>query len=192
MQKSIILVGIKHCGKSTQGELLSRTLSLPFFDTDSVITSLEGRTPREIFSTDGASAFYEAELRAVRHILQLLQSKNEAAVIATGGGICNNEAAVEELKKMGTIVFLCAEEKTACDRIVREITFFQDGTLKGAPAYIAEKNPKSQEDVRQIFHNFYSERTKKYKSLADITVFMQNAAKQVNTNAILEKIRGLS
>ena len=35
--KSIILMGIKHCGKSTQGRLLGGMLSLPFMDTDDVI-----------------------------------------------------------------------------------------------------------------------------------------------------------
>ena len=38
--KSIILVGIKHCGKSTQGKALSKKLSFDFYDTDSVIEEL--------------------------------------------------------------------------------------------------------------------------------------------------------
>ena len=48
--KTIVLMGIKHCGKSTQGKIISQKLGLPFYDTDDVITLLTGKTPREIYT----------------------------------------------------------------------------------------------------------------------------------------------
>ena len=40
MNKSIILLGIKHSGKSTQGLLLSKELNCPWVDIDEKITEL--------------------------------------------------------------------------------------------------------------------------------------------------------
>lgn len=188
MQKSVILVGIKHCGKTTQGELLAKELTLPFFDTDRVITELAGASPRAIFSMYGKDAFCKIEYTAIQYISFKLMCEQSAAVIATGGGICNNPPAIETVRSLGPIVFLCAEEKTAADRIVRELCIHQDGTIENAPSYIAEKNPHTEEDVRAIFHEFYTERTQKYHALADVTVCMQNAPKHVNTEAILEAL----
>ena len=36
----IILMGIKHCGKSTQGRILSEKLNYNFYDVDDVILEL--------------------------------------------------------------------------------------------------------------------------------------------------------
>ena len=47
---SIVLMGIKHCGKSTQGRIISKKLSVPFFDTDDVILEMTGKTPRQIYT----------------------------------------------------------------------------------------------------------------------------------------------
>ena len=53
-------MGIKHCGKSTQARLLSRHYSVPSFDTDDLITEITGKTPREIYSSEGKEAFMKA------------------------------------------------------------------------------------------------------------------------------------
>ena len=37
LSKSIILIGIKHSGKSTQGKELAKHFGTSFFDTDDVI-----------------------------------------------------------------------------------------------------------------------------------------------------------
>ena len=66
--KSIILMGIKHCGKSTQAKLVAKELKMPVFDTDSLIEESTGFSPREIFSLKGEGAFKEAELEACRFL----------------------------------------------------------------------------------------------------------------------------
>ncbi|MBQ7166675.1 MAG: shikimate kinase, partial [Treponema sp.] len=45
----IILIGIKHCGKSTQARLLSRELGAASYDTDDIIGDMTGKSPREIY-----------------------------------------------------------------------------------------------------------------------------------------------
>ena len=178
-------MGIKHCGKTTQGKLLSKHFSCPFFDTDDEVTALTGKTPRELYSELGKDAFLEAEKNACKRLAEKL-SGSERAVIATGGGICNNPDALAELHKIGTFLFLNADEKTASDRIVREIAYDAVGSMKNLPAYIAKENPKNVQDVRAIFHNFYIERQKLYQAVCDIEIKLEHSAsKSENTKKIL-------
>ena len=184
---SIILLGIKHCGKTTQGKLLSKHFGCPFFDTDDEITALTGKSPRQIYSEQGKEAFLAAEKNACENLVKKLSSKE--SVIATGGGICNNSDALEALHKIGKFVFLNADEKTAANRIVWEIKYDSDGSMKNLPAYIANKNPKNVAEVRAIFHDFYEERQKIYKKLCDVEVKLEHSAtKQENMEKILNSL----
>lgn len=183
---ALILIGIKHCGKSSVGKILSERLSVPFYDTDSVICKMTGKTPREIFAQNGEDAFKKAEQDACKKIVAELGEK-KSAVIATGGGICNNKIALEELKSLGKFLFLFVNEETAFSRIAKEISV-QDGKLCNLPAFIAKKNPQNMQDVRLIFHEFYEERTKLYKKIADIHVSVGNSSVQQNAERILALI----
>ena len=185
---SIILMGIKHCGKSTQANLIAKKLNLPSYDTDTVMEKLSGKKPRELYVQDGQEEFMRWEKEACSHIQAELAEKGTDAVIATGGGICCNEEAVAVLKTMGRLVFLVASEKTAADRIVREASVDSDGKLKDIPAYIARKNPQTLDDVRKIFHEFYLERTEMYSRICDVAVRMENLPKIQNTNRILKSM----
>lgn len=201
MKKSarpIILCGIKHCGKSTQGKRIAAALGLDFYDTDDLIFKQCGMDARAIYKSQGKDAFMAAELKACEYLRDTLNggqaqdasavsSAAKCAVIATGGGICQNEPAAALLKKLGTIVYLEVQEITAAGRIVREARFLPDGTIQNLPAYIANKNPADQKEVRAIFHDFYEERTKKYRSLADITIQAQGSRSQ-NTKKILSAL----
>ncbi|MBP5284041.1 MAG: shikimate kinase [Treponema sp.] len=187
--KSIILTGIKHCGKSTQARLVSRELNLESYDTDDVIKEITGRTPRQIYVSDGAEGFMKAEKEACLELEKRLDGK--AAVIATGGGICNNPAALEILRRTGTIVFIDVDEETACDRIIDEIVIDVEG-MKNLPAYIAAKNPENLDDVRKIFHDFYTERRKVYSQLADVTISAEKKSKAKNCEMIISTIKSRS
>ncbi len=182
--KNVILLGIKHCGKSTQGKLLSSRLSLPFFDTDDMIFELTKKTPREIYASDGKEAFLKAEAEACR----VLSKKSERFVAATGGGFCTNDEAVSILKPCGLFVFLEADEKTAGDRIVREIKISEDGKMSNLPAYIKSENPSSIEEVRAIFHRFFEERTALYRSICDVCVKMLPVSKEENLLRIVHAL----
>lgn len=178
-------MGIKHCGKSTQGRLLAKHFACPFFDTDDLIEERSGMSPREIYSTYGKERFLQEEAEACRF---LSETKQEFCVIATGGGICNNPVALEHLKKIGTFIFLNSDESIACGRIIREIHILENGTLENLPAYIAKENPSSIDDVRKSFHNFYAERQKIYEQIADVKVDMKAASRSENMNEILKAL----
>jgi shikimate kinase len=180
----LILLGIKHSGKSTLGKLLASRLRVLFFDTDAVITRQTGKSPRELYLTEGEAAFMRAEADACGYLDALLKERNQAAVIATGGGVCNNPQAVTLLQGMGMLIYLNVSEKTAANRIVGRIQPIPEGGLAGIPAYIARENPQTIDDVRQIFHRFYEERTARYAVLADKTFSPQDMPPEENARLL--------
>ena len=186
--KSLVLMGIKHCGKTTQGKLLAQKLNLPFYDTDDLITKEYKKTPREIYNEGGKAEFMKAEAAVCKKLCESLKQEQNNCVIATGGGICDNTEALDALHDIGIFIFLCAEEETAANRIVREIKTEKDGTLTNLPSYIAKKSPSSLLEVRKIFHDFYTERVKIYSSIADVSIQMKNAPKEENLSLILKGI----
>ena len=186
---SIILMGIKHCGKSTQGRIISKKLSVPFFDTDDVVFEMTGKTPRQIYTELGNEGFQEAEEKACSFLLEKINSSAEKnAVIATGGGICGNTKALDVLKKIGTFVFVKTPERIASFRVLREISVAQDGTLLNVPAFIAKKNPRSVADAKKIFHDFFIERECIYEQLADVVIDMSSSSKEANAAKIIESV----
>ena len=139
----------------------------------------------------GKEAFMKAEAKACQYLKEKIDALPETgikAVIATGGGICNNQAAVDILKSAGILVFLNSDEETAVSRIIREIKIESNGSLSNLPAYIAVENPKSLNDVRISFHKFYVARQSIYNSLCNVTVNMKPVTKSENRDAIIDAL----
>jgi shikimate kinase len=65
----VVLVGFMGAGKSTVGRMVARRLGVAFADSDDVITSRTGCTPREIFAANGEAAFRALEREVVRDLV---------------------------------------------------------------------------------------------------------------------------
>lgn len=106
MAWGIILMGIKHCGKSTQGRMLGKDLGAPFYDTDTVIKKISGKSPREIFLEEGKDGFMEKEKDACFAIAQEIEEKQiKKVVIATGGGNLQQSEGFGNIKTFGNLCF---------------------------------------------------------------------------------------
>jgi len=165
--KNIILLGIKHSGKSTVGKALAKKTSFSFYDVDSVIEEKNGLSVRALYLERGENGFKTAETAAVRSILESVHSANQQGkcIISTGGGICCNPDAVSLLKEHGLFVFLDVSEEVSVSRII------ENSRKSGSyPAYISRHNPKNEQDVKEIYHSFYLERVLLYQNLADISI----------------------
>ena len=82
----IFLVGMMGSGKTTVGQMLANELSLPFFDTDEILTSIEDRSIPEIFSQNGEEYFRSLEKELIDNW------KISDGIVATGGGLpCFND-----------------------------------------------------------------------------------------------------
>ena len=100
-KKNLVLIGMPGSGKSTLGRMVAKELSVPFVDTDALITEKTGKTAAEIIETEGESAFRDIESAVVREV-----SSKQGVVIATGGGAILRAENRKALKENGTVLFL--------------------------------------------------------------------------------------
>jgi shikimate kinase len=87
-------------GKTTIGRHLARELGVAFVDTDDEIVARHGPIP-DLFSERGELGFREAELEAVRAVLDL-----PPCVIALGGGTVTHAPTRELLRDRALRVYL--------------------------------------------------------------------------------------
>lgn len=186
-----ILLGLKHSGKSTVGSILADSVGFDFVDTDALVEDLVGMSVRRYYSEHGKDAFMRAEYTACHSILQQ-QNDGRTLVIATGGGICDNEAAFLELRTMGLAIFLNIKESIILKRILCNAE--QSGGLyKELPAFIVSRLGKKEgtkDEVVGAFHEFYERRSKIYRAICDKEVELEDAPKSQNAQKVLDAIRG--
>lgn len=183
---SIILVGLKHSGKSTMGKLLAEKLNLDFYDTDEILQQITGLSPREYYAQKGPVAFMIAEEEACKKIIEIIGDKT--AVIATGGGICDNAPALTELQAIGNFVFLKLDMQYCIKRIEDKIQVNEFGIMSNLPSYVAVHNPKNKIQVHQLLLERFTERFTHYEAIADTTIELKNAPIQTNFQTILKAL----
>ena len=180
---SIVLMGCKHCGKTTQGKLLAEKLGVDFFDTDEVIGRIRGVDFRTLYRTKGVGEFTLAEEEACQTIVK--ENAERQLVISTGGGICDNPPALHALRDCATFVFLRLDIKYSVKRIMDKIEVTEAGSFKNVPAYILDENPTSLDQIEALLMKKYEERYKQYQRIADVVVDIKNAPIEENFNTLL-------
>lgn len=133
-------------GKSTLGVVLAKALGFDFVDTDLIIQSEQKDRLYRIIQKKGIEKFIEIENKTVASL------RAENSVVATGGSVIFGKEAMENLKKLGTVVYLEVGEKEIEKRL---------SNIKTRGVVI-----KDGETVEEI----YNTRTPLYEKYADITV----------------------
>lgn len=111
-KRSLVLVGIMGCGKSTVGRRLAHRLDIPFVDADTEIEQAANMTVPEIFAAHGEPYFRKGEERVIARLL-----KEGPQVLATGGGAFMSEATRNEIAENGISVWLKADLDTVMERV---------------------------------------------------------------------------
>ena len=145
-QNNIVLIGMPGVGKSTLGVILAKVLGYSFIDTDILIQEKEGKLLSDIIDENGVEYFLKVE----DDVNSKLNVNN--SIIATGGSVVYGNNAMDNLKKIGKVVYL----KQDFDHINKRVENIHGRgvVLKG----------------NQTFKELYDERIKLYEKYSDITI----------------------
>jgi shikimate kinase len=115
INKTIVLVGLMGCGKTSVGKLLAKALGRTFADTDHVIEANEGMKITQIFEQKGEEYFRELERAEIRKLLE-----GTPSVFATGGGAFMCEKTRELILAKSLCVWIHAEYDVLLERVSRK------------------------------------------------------------------------
>ncbi|WP_072396391.1 shikimate kinase [Hyphomicrobium sp. CS1GBMeth3] len=102
--RSLVLVGLMGCGKSSIGRRLAARLGLPFVDTDDEIERVAQKSISEIFADHGEAFFRDREAKVIARLLG-----NGPQVLATGGGAFMTPETREQIREASISIWLRAE-----------------------------------------------------------------------------------
>ena len=112
--RNIVFVGFMGTGKSSLARIISRKTGCLLVDTDSEIGKLSGKTPTEIFQTDGEAHFRDLETNLLKSF-----AERSGLVISTGGGMVIRDENRFLLSQLGLVVWLRAPEPIIFERVSR-------------------------------------------------------------------------
>lgn len=148
--RKIYLVGFMGCGKSAIGRRLSYFLKMPYYDMDHEIVRQQGMAIPEIFEKYGEARFREIETEFLRNF------RDEACIIATGGGVAVNEENRKIMRQTGLVFFLDAKFDDIYARIRND-----------------KNRPIVQKSTEQELEELYLQRRKFYRQAGHIQVLTE-------------------
>ena len=115
--RSIVLVGLMGCGKSSVGRRLASRLGLQFVDADEEIERVAAKSIVEIFADHGEAYFRDGERRVIARLLG-----NGPQVLATGGGAFINPETRQKIRDRGISIWLRADLPVLMRRVSKRDT----------------------------------------------------------------------
>lgn len=164
--RSIALVGLMGCGKSSVGRRLAARLELPFVDADDEIERAAGKSIPDIFAEHGEAHFREGE----RKVIQRLLSEGQK-VLATGGGAYMNAETRSAIRHAGIAVWLKAELPVLMRRVLK----------RDNRPLLKEKDPEAV--MRALMETRYP-----IYAQADVTVDSRDVAHDVIVEEVLKSL----
>lgn len=117
-RRSLVMVGLMGCGKSSVGRRLATRLAMPFVDTDEEIERVAGnKSIVDIFADWGEAEFRNGERRVITRLLG-----QGPQVLATGGGAFINPDTRANIKAHGISVWLKADLPVLMRRVAKRDT----------------------------------------------------------------------
>lgn len=169
--KMIIIMGIKHSGKTSLGKLLATSMGQPFLDLDIQLEKQFSRERtlnfRELYIKLGESGFRELETAAMNSI-----PIHNKGILALGGGTIDNPDAIQRAKEADILVFLDVKESILYSRIKKN----------GFPSFL-KKSPE------KLFHELFKRRRLLYKDIAGITISINEEKPEEILNILINKLK---
>lgn len=147
----IILIGFMGVGKTTIGKIISKKLNLNFIDMDDYIETIEGKSIPKIFKQYDEVYFRNLETKTLKELI-----KKDNIVISTGGGVVSRKENLKLLQKEKKVIFLDGNTQTILKHLNNEIN----------------KRPllTNSINIQETISNLLNERYKKYNSICDIKI----------------------
>lgn len=117
MGRPVFLIGFMGCGKSTTGKKLAKNIGYAFFDTDTEIEKMTGKSIPEIFEQEGEAAF-----RMIEHSVIESLSQRKNAIVATGGGTPCFYNNIQIMRDAGITVYLRMSAESLAKRLQQSKT----------------------------------------------------------------------
>ncbi len=147
---SVLLLGLKHSGKSTLARVAAKQLGVRRIDTDDLVAELSGAAnAREVFRRHGKAAFMTWESEALKKAL--VTAQNESTIIATGGGIADNIAALALIQSDWPPTLYLEEDP---------LVLYSRISARSIPAFLDPSRP------RDHFVELAAERAEVYRAIA--------------------------
>lgn len=167
ISKSLVLVGMMGCGKSTIGKLLAKDTGKKFFDSDKLIEKKEGISVKKIFDVHGEEYFRQREYEIIRDLL----NKKECSIIASGGGAFIHDITREYIKKKSYSIWLKSDFKVLLNRVLRN---------NNRPLLNVENKEEKLQSLIDIRYPIYSQ--------ADFHFFNNDIPNKILVRGILEHL----
>ena len=164
--RSIVLVGLMGCGKSSVGRRLAARLDLPFVDADDEIERAAGKSIPDIFTDHGEAHFRDGERKVIQRLLAA-----GPRVIATGGGAYMNNETRANIRRAAISLWLKAELAVLMRRVAKRSN---RPLLKNA-------NPEA------VMRTLIDERYPVYAE-ADITIDSRDVSHEIIVSECLEAL----
>jgi shikimate kinase len=164
--RSIVLVGLMGCGKSSVGRRLAAKLDMPFVDADEEIERAAGKSISDIFADHGEAHFRDGERKVIQRLLA-----GGPLVLATGGGAYMNPDTRESIRRSAISIWLRAELAILLRRVAK----------RNNRPLLDKKDPETV--MRQLIEARYP-----VYALADITVESRDVAHEVVVADVLEAL----
>lgn len=179
---NIVIIGMKHCGKSTQGRRLAKSLNCSFYDSDDLMTETFQKengaqlTAKEIFAKHGADKFKSVESDTIYSFIDFIKTSSpDNSVISLGGATPINGTLLEDLKRETSafVIFLNPAPDTLFERVKRN----------GPSRFLKGENPE--EDFLKTYH----ERLPYYRKHVDLEIGKELSTLDEIGNAIINCIK---
>jgi len=172
--RTILIGGIKHCGKTTLGSIIAAELDYDFFDLDELMVKEGGdlwSSARELMQNLGEERFKELETAATMLFVRKIAPNlpGSGVVLALGGGVVENLEAISLLGSGGTRVYLLADSELLYRRI----------RVSGRPAFLSAEEP------HEDFLKLYRRRDVLYRKFADLIHEVDESPAELNALRLL-------